>query len=33
VGLVVTALACYLFASKDASRSRGRCPAGIGALD
>ncbi|WP_260433845.1 cytosine permease [Burkholderia sp. Bp8998] len=33
VGLVATAMACYLFASKDASRARGRCPAGAGALD
>ncbi|RQR74438.1 cytosine permease [Burkholderia sp. Bp9090] len=33
VGLVVTATVCYLFASKDGSRSRGRCPAGAGALE
>lgn len=33
VGLCATALVCCLFASKDGSRSRGRCPAGAGALD
>ncbi|WP_310722034.1 cytosine permease, partial [Burkholderia pseudomultivorans] len=33
VGLVVTALVCYLFTSKDGSRSQSRCPAGAGALD
>jgi NCS1 family nucleobase:cation symporter-1 len=33
VGLIATALACYLFASKDGSSSRRRCPAAAQALE
>ncbi|RQR69271.1 cytosine permease [Burkholderia sp. Bp9012] len=33
MGLVATALACYLFASKDGARSRGRCPAAAEVLE